>query len=82
MGFELDGAPVAFDLFFKNSYQTNGGWMYDVAITFQVGRWGGVHGSCPRRASLSSWGLRGAATALHAHDGFDLGTAAACATLR
>lgn len=35
VGFELDGAPVAFDLFFKNSYQTNGGWMYDVAITFQ-----------------------------------------------
>lgn len=36
--FEVDGAPATFDLFFTNSWKTNGGWMYDVVVTFQV--WG------------------------------------------
>lgn len=33
--FEVDGAPATFDLFFTNSWKTNGGWMYDVVVTFQ-----------------------------------------------
>ncbi|KAL4437252.1 hypothetical protein ABPG75_004391 [Micractinium tetrahymenae] len=35
VGFDMDSAPASFDLFYKHSYQTNGGWMYDVTVTFQ-----------------------------------------------
>lgn len=32
----MDGGPASFDLFFKHALQTNGGWMYDLSITFQA----------------------------------------------
>ncbi|KAL4439433.1 hypothetical protein ABPG77_008762 [Micractinium sp. CCAP 211/92] len=35
VGFELDGAPASFDLFFKQALKTNGGWMYDLSVTYQ-----------------------------------------------
>lgn len=35
--FEMDGAPAAFDILFRQSMKTNGGWMYDITVTFQVG---------------------------------------------
>ena len=33
----MEGAPASFDLFYKHTYPTNGGFMFDVTITFQVG---------------------------------------------
>lgn len=35
--FEMDGSPASFDLLFVGSLKTNGGWMFDVVVTFQVG---------------------------------------------
>lgn len=37
VGFEVDGQPAAFDLLFRSSLKTNGGHMFDVTVTFQVG---------------------------------------------
>lgn len=36
VAFEMDGVPATYDLFFKNAYQTNGGYMFDCTVTFQV----------------------------------------------
>lgn len=33
----MDGSPASFDLLFVGSLKTNGGWMFDVVVTFQVG---------------------------------------------
>lgn len=32
----MDAQPASFDLFFQRSYPTNGGFMFDVVVTFQV----------------------------------------------
>jgi hypothetical protein len=46
----MDGQPATFDLFFKNTIKTNGGYMFDLTVTFQVGRgraareWGVLRG--------------------------------------
>ena len=43
--FEVDGQPATFDIIFRNSLKTNGGWMFDLFVTFQASS--AMHGGAP-----------------------------------